>query len=233
MDAVQRRPSLPDEAVATGSGARRRRTRRASRQSWLDHFGGTEGNEILTSATGAILTILLLAEGVTVIRMQGLVSVHMFIGMVLIPPLILKLASTGYRFVRYYARSPAYREKGPPLLPLRVLAPVLVLTTVGIFVTGVWLMVLGHRSDQLLLIHKVSFIVWAVVFGLHFLAYLPRMVRSLRTDWSAVRRSAVPGSGWRAMLVAASVGGGLALALSLLSVIVGWHGHHHFELRGD
>ena len=49
--------------------------------------------------------------------MGGLVSAHMFIGMVLIPPVLLKLASTGYRFVRYYTGSQAYRAKGPPPLP--------------------------------------------------------------------------------------------------------------------
>ena len=70
-----------------------------------DSLGGTSGNEILTGATAVVLTLLLLAEGVTVIRMNGLVTVHMFIGMVLIPPLLLKLGSTGYRFARYYAGS--------------------------------------------------------------------------------------------------------------------------------
>ena len=50
----------------------------------------------------------------------------MFVGLLLIPPVVLKLASTGYRFVRYYAGARAYREKGPPPLPLRLLAPVLV-----------------------------------------------------------------------------------------------------------
>ena len=98
--------SLPDEAVA-----------------------GTEGNAILTSATAIVLTLLLIAEGVTIIRMRGLVGAHMFIGFALIPPVLLKLASTGYRFARYYMRSRAYREKGPPHLALRVLAPVLVATT--------------------------------------------------------------------------------------------------------
>ena len=44
----------------------------------------------------------------------------------LIAPVLLKLASTGYRLLRYYGRSRAYREKGPPRLPLRLLAPVLV-----------------------------------------------------------------------------------------------------------
>ena len=77
-----------------------------------DRFGGTEGNEILTSAVAVVLTGLLVAEGVTVIHMGGLISAHMFIGMVLIPPALLKLASTGYRFVRYYTRIAGLPDKG-------------------------------------------------------------------------------------------------------------------------
>ncbi len=185
-------------------------------------FGGVEGNEILTSATAGVLTILLVAEGVTIVHMGGLVSAHMFIGMVLIPPVLLKLATTGYRFVRYYTGSRAYRALGPPLLPLRLLAPVLVATTIAVFVTGVLLLAMGHKSDTLLEIHKVSFIVWGVMFAAHFLAYVPRVVSSLRADWGAARREAVPGAGLRGMLLAASVGGGAALALSLLSTMNAW-----------
>jgi hypothetical protein len=191
-----------------------------------DHLGGTEGNEVLTSATAVVLTVLLAVEGITILNMRSLVSVHMFIGMVLIPPIALKLGSTGYRFVRYYTGSRAYRAAGPPALPLRLLAPVLVVTTIAIFVTGVWLMLLGHRSDQLLFFHKLSFFIWGAVFVVHFLWYVPRMARSVRRDWGAARRRAVPGSGIRAMLVAASLGGGVALGVALLSVIDGWHGRH-------
>ena len=39
--------------------------------------------------------------------------------------------------VRYYTGARAYREKGPPALPLRMLAPVLVAATIGIFASGV------------------------------------------------------------------------------------------------
>jgi hypothetical protein len=190
-----------------------------------ERFGGTDGNEVLTSATAVALTLLLIAEGVTIIHMGGLRNAHMLIGMVLIPPILLKLGSTGYRMVRYYTGSRPYREKGPPALPLRLLAPVLVLTTVAVFGTGVWLLALGHRSDALIEAHKVSFIVWGVLFGVHFLAYIPRTVRSLFEDWRAARRASVPGAGLRAMLVAASLGGGAALALAVLGAITGWHGH--------
>jgi hypothetical protein len=218
--------ALDGEPVAAGAAVRRNDARRAARLSWRGRLGGTDGNEILTSATAAVLTILLLAEGITILRMGGLVGVHMFVGMLLIPPVLVKLASTGYRFVRYYTGARIYREKGPPPLALRLLAPVLVASTVGVFVTGVWLLLLGHRSDQLLLLHKITFIVWGVVFAIHFLAYAPRVVRSLRADWGSVRRQAVPGTGFRGLLVAASLGAGLALALSLLSAISGWQSGH-------
>ena len=188
-----------------------------------DRFGGTEGNEILTSATAVLLTILLIAEGLTIVHMGGLVNAHMFIGMVLIPPVVLKLASTGYRFVRYYSGSRPYRAKGPPPLPLRLLAPVLVATTLAVFVTGVLLLIAGHKSDTLLLVHKVSFIVWGAVFAVHFLAYVPRVVRSLLADWGAARRDAVAGAGLRALLLAAALGGGTALGLSLLPAMEAWH----------
>jgi hypothetical protein len=62
------------------------------------------------------------------------------------------------------------------------------------------------------------------VFAVHFLAYVPRVVRSLRADWGAARREAVPGAGARAMLLAATLGGGTALALALLPVISAWQG---------
>jgi hypothetical protein len=158
------------------------------------------------------------------LNLRGLVTAHMFIGMALIPPVLLKLASTGYRFARYYTGARPYREKGPPLLPLRLMAPVLVATTIAVFVTGVLLLVAGHKSDTVLQLHKLSFIVWGVVFAVHFLAYLPQVVRSLRADWAAARREAVPGAGVRGLVVAAAVGGGAALALALLPVMGAWHG---------
>jgi len=62
-----------------------------------DRLGGAEGNEILTSAIGVVLTLMLIAEGVTIVLIGDLLSAHMFIGMALIPPVLLKLGSTGYR----------------------------------------------------------------------------------------------------------------------------------------
>ena len=153
--------------------------------------------------------------------MQGLVSAHMFIGLALIPPVLLKLASVGYRFARYYTGSRTYRTKGPPQIWLRILAPVLVVSTLGVFATGVILMVDGHKAGTILELHKVSFIVWGATFGIHFLAYMPRVLRSLPDAWNSTRRPA--GGGLRGMLLAAAAGGGVALGLALLPTITSWH----------
>jgi hypothetical protein len=213
---------VPHQSVAPAPTTRRR-----TRPRWRARLGGVEGNEVLTSTIAVVLVGLLLAEGVTVVHMRGLLSAHMFIGLVLVPPILLKLASTGYRFVRYYTRAEAYRAKGPPWLPLRLLAPVLVVSTIALFGSGVALLLSGHKSASLLTVHQVSFVVWVVVFGLHVVAYLPRAVRSVLGGWRATRGHAVPGAGWRGTLLAAAVGGGAALALTLLPTIAGWHGGGH------
>jgi hypothetical protein len=202
----------------------RTRTARASRPA-----AATERNALITHTAAAVLTILLLAEGVTLLDMGALLHAHMFIGLVLIPPVVLKLASTSYRFARYYTGAAAYREKGPPRLLLRVLAPVLVATTAMIFASGVWLLLLGHHSDFALAVHKVSFIVWSGVFGVHFVAYLPTAARSLARTLTAGRTGArAAGSRLAAALALTSVGAGLAVALALLARIGAWHGHRFF-----
>lgn len=192
-------------------------------RSWRS--GGPDGNEILTTTAAVVLLVLLIAEGVTIVHMRGLLSAHMFIGLVLIPPVMLKLGSTGYRMVSYYAGSRSYRAKGPPLLPLRLMAPVLAVSTVAVLTSGVLLLAAGHKSGLLLTVHKLSFIVFGVLLAVHLLAYLPRVARSLRSDWTTARRHAVPGAGTRAMLVAAAAGGGAALALALLPSIQAYLGH--------
>jgi len=187
--------------------------------------GGADGNEILTSAAAIVLVVLLVAEGITVVHMQGLLSAHMFIGLVLTPPVLLKLGSTGYRMLCYYTGSRPYRLKGPPLLPLRLMAPVLAASTIAVLASGVLMLAAGHKSGAVLTIHKLSSIVFGVVLAVHLLAYVPRVVRSARVDWGAARRQAVPGAGARAMLVAAAVGGGAALAVALLPTINAYGGH--------
>jgi hypothetical protein len=206
-------------------GMRDSQTRGWSRRWRGWRSGGADGNEILTAGAAAVLVGLLVAEWITVVHMRGLLSAHMFIGLVMIPPVALKLGSTGYRMIGYYTGERAYRLKGPPLLPLRLMAPVLVAGTIGVLASGVLLLAVGHKSGLVLTIHKLSAIVFGVILAVHFLAYIPRVVRSLAMDWTEARRQAVPGAGIRAMLVAAALGGGVALALALLPTIHAYHSH--------
>ena len=59
-----------------------------------------------------ILLVLLAALGVTILRIGQLTWLHFFLGLLLIGPVGLKMASTGYRFMRYYTGSPAYVAQG-------------------------------------------------------------------------------------------------------------------------
>lgn len=201
-----------------------RRTRHAT--------GGPEGNERLTAATGAVLFLLLAAEGVTILFIRPLLSTHVFIGMLLIPPVALKTASTGWRFFRYYTGDRAYRVKGPPILPLRLLAPLVVASTVVLFATGVALLVVGPGRGFVLGLHKASFVVWLVATGLHVLAYVRRIPALAASDWRRRDPERVGGSFLRRTLVAGALVAGVILALATVRYAQPWvhwtaafHGH--------
>ena len=195
--------------------------------------GGTTGNERLTATTGTVLLVLLAVIGVTLIQLRPLLSVHMFVGMLLIGPVALKLASTGYRFVRYYAGDPAYREKGPPAAPLRAIAPIVIASTVVVLASGVALLFAGPQSrDTLLPIHKLSFFVWVAFTGLHVLAHLPRVPGALRADYArpAQLGGSVPGRDGRTLSLVGALTAGVVLAILVIPEFAPWlqaSGLHH------
>ncbi len=67
---------------------------------------GAQGNEKLTAMTGAVLLVGFAVEGLTVLEIHRLLYWHFLLGLVLIGPVLLKISSTLYRFVRYYAAPP-------------------------------------------------------------------------------------------------------------------------------
>ena len=153
---------------------------------------------------------------------------HIFVGMLLIPPVALKLGTVGYRFARYYTGSRPYRVKGPPRMLMRVLvAPVLVCSTIGLFATGVALLALGPRGGIVLGLHKASFLVWFGATSVHVLAYALRLRGLVRADWS--RSSRANGAYLRSALLAGSLVLGVTLALFTLQYAGPWlhfHGDH-------
>jgi hypothetical protein len=203
--------------------------------------GGIDGNEQLTAMTGAILLVLLAVLGLTIVRIGQLLWLHLFLGLLLIGPVALKLTSTGYRFARYYARAAIYRAKGPPMPALRAMGPVVVLSTLVVFITGVVLLFHGPRGrSTLVLVHKVSFIVWLVFMAIHVLAHLPALGRSLRAVPIAADAARLPhqdarsGAAARWIALSGAIVAGAVLAVVLIPHFGIWtapgalpHHHHH------
>jgi hypothetical protein len=191
--------------------------------------GGTTGNERLTAATGVLLLVLLAVIGVTILRLGQLLWVHLFVGMLLLPPVLLKLGSTGYRFARYYTANPAYREKGPPATPMRLLAPFVVISTVVVMGSGVALLFAGPSSRGTLFpIHKLSFFAWLAFTGLHVLGHIADLPGPLRADYGAGLSGREPGRDGRVLSLAGVLVAGAVLAVLVIPEFGPWlHVHHH------
>jgi len=191
--------------------------------------GGSEGNARLTGMTGLVLLVLLAVEGVTILAIRPLLSVHVFVGLMLIPPVALKLAATGYRFARYYARAVEYVRKGPPLLLMRMLvAPGLIAATLVVFATGVALLIVGPGGGIVLGLHKASFFVWLGAFGVHVLVYALRVPGLVAADWGRGPRTS--GAALRFGIIALALLVGLTVALAALPAAgpwLHWSGGHH------
>ena len=201
------------------------------------HAPGPDGNERLTSSTGLVLLVLLGVETLTTLVLSTYLNVHLFLGLLLVPPVTLKLASTGWRFARYYTRNEQYVLAGPPRMLLRILAPLLVASTLALFGTGVAMIVVGHRGGQLRTLHTYSFVAWGVLIGVHVLAYLTRVLRDGTMDWRRNAVDVVAGVRSRRAIVVGTLLAGVVLALATLPaqrtvLRHGGHGDHHEGRRG-
>jgi hypothetical protein len=175
----------------------------------------------LTGLAGAVLFLLLAAEGATIIGVRSRLSAHIFIGMLLVPIVGLKIASTVYRFARYYGGDAAYVAKGAPNPVLRVVGPFVVVLTVAVLATGIALGVAGPAHHELLRLHKASFILWFGAMTLHVLGHLLETPRLAVADWA---RSSPVASGRvaRVLIVVGALALGLALAFATRSWTNGW-----------
>jgi hypothetical protein len=213
-------------SVTAGSAAEAPRPPLAPAPEPPPRGGGVAGNERLTAATAVVLILLLAAEGVTILFLRPLFSVHVFVGMLLIPPVALKLGTTGWRFFRYYSGRREYVRRGPPLLPLRLLAPLVVASTLGVFATGVALLVVGPAGGLVLGLHKASFAVWLVTTGIHVLAYLGRLPELAFADWrrggAKASETAVQGTFARQLLLAGALVAGAILAIATVRYAQPW-----------
>jgi hypothetical protein len=160
-----------------------------------------------------------------------MITLHMFLGLMLIPPVLLKCGSTVYRFGSYYAGRPAYVERGAPHIVLRAVGPLVVLSSLSLLGTGLWLLLVGH-DDAVLTLHQGSFIAWVGLMTIHFLGHIREAVvatwqefRPRRADAAGRRRS------WRLAALVLSLALGVGLAAGLMPSASGeWqHDDRHFE----
>jgi hypothetical protein len=172
---------------------------------------GVEGNARMTGVLGAVLLAALAVEGVTIPNVRQMFTLHVFLGLFVIPVVCLKLATTGYRFFHYYRGTAAYRHRGPP-------HPVLRISVLG---SGVVTLAVGpQHSDTWLTIHQASFIVWVAVTSVHVIGH----IRETWTLTAAEMRGTphVPRRGVRTTLVACSLAVGLLLGAASLGWTSAW-----------
>jgi hypothetical protein len=194
--------------------------------------GGPAGNAVLTAWTGLVLLVLGVAELLTLIDIRGLISWHVVVGGLLVPPALVKTATTGWRILRYYGGSAVYCEAGPPPLPLRLLGPLVVLSTLALLATGVVLVVLGEGDSRQAIVtaaglrvdwitlHQASFAFWAAVTGLHLLG---RIAAAVRLTFLADRSRRVPGLPGRLAVLAGVAVSAAVLAVVLVRADASWH----------
>lgn len=181
---------------------------------------GVEGNGRLTAATGVVLLVLLAVEGFTILQVRQLITLHVFLGIVLIGPALLKVGATVYRFLRYYGHDQAYVRKGPPPLILRVVGPFVVLTSLAVLGTGVGLLAVSPGQSSLLFLHRVSFILW---FGFMTIDVLGHLQESIVLTWRDLTRAS-PRRRLRYTAVITACVLGVALAAALLPSASSWTG---------
>ncbi|HLX89193.1 MAG TPA: hypothetical protein VKR22_12155 [Acidimicrobiales bacterium] len=184
---------------------------------------GVEANARLTAALGAVLLVLLAAEGVTIVEIRPLLTPHVFIGMLLLPAVLVKMATTGYRFARYYIGAPAYRRKGPPPLVLRLFGPFVVASTLVVLASGIALLVVpeGLRRS-ILFVHKASFVLWFGLMTVHVLGHLLDTARLAPRDWVGPWRRQVRRATLRQWVLVSTVAAGIPLGLVLLDRVGPW-----------
>lgn len=222
------------EAVAEAAGQHRRA------DPILPGTGGPAGNALLTAWTALMLLLGSVAELLTLFNVNDLLSWHVAIGALLVPPALMKTVSTGWRIVRYYTGHTSYREAGPPPMLMRLLGPFVVVSTLGLLASGVLLVLLGAQRSQSDLfdvagfsgnwvtIHQAFFAVWAVVTGLHLLG---RLVPTLRITFEPHRDGGVPGAWSRWLALAVMTASAVVLAVALVHWDGSWIAPQHYDLE--
>jgi len=200
------------------------RERQQARHAATPHLPDPRGNQRLTAMTGAVLLVLFIAECLTLLSLGKLLTLHVFLGMLLIGPVSLKIGSTLWRFTRYYTRSAPYVRRGPPDPLQRVTGPFVILTTVAVLGSGVMLVLTGPGNGPWHSLHRLSFLAWMVVIIIHLASYLPKLPRMLSSRSADRARHVLAAGVTRWLLLAGSLAAGLVLAFLTYHLSGSWGG---------
>jgi hypothetical protein len=190
---------------------------------------GVRQNARLTALVGSVLVLLLGAELLTALSVEALTWPHLVLGTALLAPVGLKLGTTGWKIVRYYGHAPAYVREGAPSWFRRLLAPVVIVTTVGLLGTGVALLILGPaNSGRVATFHRAFFAVWCAALALHVVVQARRSARAVTAELAAPTTHSLPGRRQRALALAAMLVVGIGLAAWAAQHVAPWtHALHH------
>ena len=205
--------------------------------------GGPAGNARLTAWLGILLLIAFLVELVTLLSLQQMIAVHLFVGAFLVPLALLKTVTTTWRMARYYLGNRAYRIAGPPPLLLRALGPLVVLTALGVLGTGLALVALGRDGTRqsfgsfggfqldALTLHKGAFVLWLAVTAVHTIG---RLIPAAQLATNRVAgRVPVPGAAVRASLLVGCLAVATVVGFVVTSAGSDWnHGFGRDDYRG-
>jgi hypothetical protein len=145
--------------------------------------------------------------------------------MLLVPLVGLKVASTSYRIGRYYQGDPAYRRKGPPPIVLRVIGPLVGLTSVAVLATGITALLIGQDAGrQWVQVHKISFFAWLALMAVHVLGHLLETPKLAFADWRHGVARRVRGVQLRLVSVGLAVAAGIGLGIMAIGWASSWHG---------
>ncbi len=179
------------------------------------------------AAFGVVLGLIILLETLTLPLVATDPAIHIIIGVALIPALVIKLGYSGIRFVRYYREDEETVRIGPPFPLARVIAPLLVATTVLLVGSGLEMTFAGPTSFSVTFLAPAHFliaIVWYVLLASHGYVYWRRSQRSIRRDLAQVlhRFRSREGARMRIGLALVSLIIGAALATPVHSEISRW-----------
>ena len=159
---------------------------------------GVVGNTRFTSTLGVLLLALLVLQIGSAVFFALLTynvaffngptydivrPVHFFVGFALMPLLGLKLASTGWRFGRYYLRSRYYKAAGPPSWTGRLIAPLLIVSGISLFASGVEMWSFQNQLGwPWTAIHNVAAFTFVSVLVVHLILHAVQAHRDAAAD---------------------------------------------------